>query len=77
MNTCPLTYAITDPEFTQWRSDLTEQRVAPAFELVNEIMTSVGAWQEAPEVEMCQIFLTILPQIGGEENFSLCVAHEL
>ncbi len=41
-------------------------QVALAFEPVNDIHESKGAWQGCHVV--CLIFLTILPRIGGEKN---------
>ncbi len=38
-------------------------------------MSLKGAWQGVSEVEICPIFLTILPRIGGEKNSPYSVTH--
>ncbi len=43
-------------------------RVAPAL---IPLMSLMGAWQGVSEVEICPIFLTILPRIKGETKYIL------
>ncbi len=52
---------------SQARASVHQSPVAPAFDLLMIFVSLKGAWQGVPEVEICPIFLTILPRIGGEK----------
>ncbi len=58
------------PASTPQRSDFTRQVCTgdPAVDPVDESQGGVARGVKSGDMRICPIFLTILPQIGGEKN---------